>query len=1218
VSDACAKLLLSLGHTRLPRFSISEHALPLLLPAHWRGRRTASRDAEQTLLLRKIWRAIAALSRVDREQTLARLGEWPLIPCAGNEVANLDAAILLPNPLTLSDESDDLAVAALAALGVLVADVSALDSFDIIQTTSLLSAEGVLDALNRLGKKSIHDWSAIGFEARDALLSVIGRDFNNLDDERADFLAQLPLFSSYGCECRVPLCAEINERFQFPTNGFVHTFDDDTLLYENLLNKPKNQFHALIYARLGVRELPLAVLWRRLLDERRWCRLSINYRLELLKGLRRDYELMIDQYINAQHKFADWLADTPLLWCDDNPSELFPLSKALDPQEPLHSRFWPRRLPPAELSTFEWLPFLTRAGLRLKVARESIFEAATLVDQSSQRGKVEADDVEKAKLIVDALFSATSTAVMPVLDEAWLEKIGKLRFAQARYTKSKLVAFCGNVCPFVGALREHYSSFSRRTIISLPSITPRVTVIRALGAYLSAPFEDVAHHLVYLAKHHSSTLSEDSSEPAEYQLSLVEQLGCCYESLGYGLLQDSDTEKKDRLQEIIKDIPIIALRKKQRSHALQMVKPVQIFFKLPENEDAIPYAYSLDRACDAFVSASTRTPIAKYLGCGTERPSFVQIKKWLQSIVSPVSDPKELEAAVALAKMVFKYYGDNQMKETLLLPDEYGIMRAATEICCFDVPWLSERLDRSKLQIVSSKLDSDIAKFLGAKPLSRVLVERSVGQYSAATEITEDEIFKWQHNLRSCAFAAALRRVSSTQQEKSNHLTIHTQRLLGLREAEIRPTTILRSRFFLYERDVTKEEIGSQAIIVIENSIPIVYILVKSSELSEYYWQRRCKAAIGIALDRFLGPNVIRDRAIVGELLSVSDVIEMNHILDMYEVPSFELDLRLGSSWESEEDGLSLEPIDDAQRLSVGDLVIVNNLQPAVYGKILSFQNNSWLVAVAPDLSEVREIKDSVHFVQPRAVARKEAQPCTFYRGARGWESTEAAARARIVQRQRNAAVENEPEGIDDILVMDNIVNPKLSQSKIQKVVRKTRISPGFDLVRIGNFPRRGCDGAKEVAYFHHKTSVYQVYEDPSFQCFIKQCCVVLDDVSSSVFGYDTALIALFYQPNAVSRFVRQKLLFNIYPIEQFKKKLNDENPVDIRRYAYPYCYFFGLCVHKLAHFFDVVHGTRHEFFMNEYRVHYALHFIQLLIRRGFDPESVEREYGHLIHSEVF
>ena len=108
--------------------------------------------------------------------------------------------------------------------------------------------------------------------------------------------------------------------------------------------------------------------------------------------------------------------------------------------------------------------------------------------------------------------------------------------------------------------------------------------------------------------------------------------------------------------------------------------------------------------------------------------------------------------------------------------------------------------------------------------------------------------------------------------------------------------------------------------------------------------------------------------------------------------------------------------------------------------------------------------------------------------------------------------------------------------------------------------------------------------------------------------------MTLFYEIGAGSRFVRQKLLFNVWPVEQHKAsgQLND-----VRADPYVYAYFYGLCVHKLAHFFDVVHGTRHDFYMTEYRANHDLRWIQLLLERGFEPDSVEREYRHLLWSVV-
>lgn len=79
--------------------------------------------------------------------------------------------------------------------------------------------------------------------------------------------------------------------------------------------------------------------------------------------------------------------------------------------------------------------------------------------------------------------------------------------------------------------------------------------------------------------------------------------------------------------------------------------------------------------------------------------------------------------------------------------------------------------------------------------------------------------------------------------------------------------------------------------------------------------------------------------------------------------------------------------------------------------------------------------------------------------------------------------------------------------------------------------------------------------------------------------------------------------MFNIAPVEKhaLKNKISD-----VSTDPYCYTYFYGLCVHKIAHFFDVVHGTRHDFFMTEYRALYILPWIELLERKGFNPELVE------------
>ena len=65
------------------------------------------------------------------------------------------------------------------------------------------------------------------------------------------------------------------------------------------------------------------------------------------------------------------------------------------------------------------------------------------------------------------------------------------------------------------------------------------------------------------------------------------------------------------------------------------------------------------------------------------------------------------------------------------------------------------------------------------------------------------------------------------------------------------------------------------------------------------------------------------------------------------------------------------------------------------------------------------------------------------------------------------------------------------------------------------------------------------------------------------------------------------------------------------------YCYFYGLLIHKLGHFHDILHGTRHDYYMNELRIEFLDAWIELLLRRGFDPAQVSVKYSRqLFHRQ--
>jgi len=636
-------------------------------------------------------------------------------------------------------------------------------------------------------------------------------------------------------------------------------------------------------------------------------------------------------------------------------------------------------------------------------------------------------------------------------------------------------------------------------------------------------------------------------------------------------------------------------------------------------------------------------------------------------IGSPIKDETLLEAALKLARLAYKLLKTTENDASngdMPIPDAGRRMRPASTTVVDDAPWLEKRLKHAALPLVHPRLDRDAALALGAQPLSKCLVEVPgrcvVGSANCPPDALRS-LETWQANLRSPAFAAAVRRAASVSNETTTTTTssskespnnnnyrkkqLDARKLAALREATLSAASVLKSRFLLHGRDVTADESGAQALVVEEKpGKPLAYVLAEDGGLRPGF-RRRWRASLAIALDRFLGgPGVLRESAaLLGELLTVDDKAEMAEVLNIYEIPSSQLDHRLGETF-TEDNGDVLVPLLD-ENPSVGDLVFVvdDDSGLATQGRVLQAlsESSTWLVALAPDLGDTREVRrDGLRkrTKKPRMALEEEEAASLVGRGhdlageeeRRGarvrianddaaWIASEQAARERIVEREREAQIEPEPVGIDsylsaEVLGSSGNSNEAPVAAAVKNVVRRQRVSPGFDLVRVGNVARHP-GVAPDVAFFHHRLSDYSKER----RRLVKECAFVLDDVCGDrCFGYDPAKIALFFQPNVVSRFIRQKLLFNIHPIEQHcRRKSGGGTLADARREAFTYCYFFGLAVHKLAHFFDVVHGTRHDFMMTEYRCHYALKLVELLAYRGFDPAAVERDYGHLLHQEV-
>jgi len=215
----------------------------------------------------------------------------------------------------------------------------------------------------------------------------------------------------------------------------------------------------------------------------------------------------------------------------------------------------------------------------------------------------------------------------------------------------------------------------------------------------------------------------------------------------------------------------------------------------------------------------------------------------------------------------------------------------------------------------------------------------------------------------------------------------------------------------------------------------------------------------------------------------------------------------------------------------------------------------------------------------------------------RNWREEEECLLHEIAAEDAVAAaeVEQEPPGVNQLLVVKGVALPAVEQAidivkdKL-KVTIGTHVKRGYDIVRWGNM--RG------IAIFHARLEIFTTER----QQLMSQVLDVLFEVST-VFNYNAHYVTMFYQKDALSRFIHQKLLFNIWPIEDY---VNLHGIQDLRQDSFAYMYIYGLYIHKLGHFHDIVHGSRHDFYMNELRIEFLEEWIALLERHHFDPALME------------
>lgn len=141
------------------------------------------------------------------------------------------------------------------------------------------------------------------------------------------------------------------------------------------------------------------------------------------------------------------------------------------------------------------------------------------------------------------------------------------------------------------------------------------------------------------------------------------------------------------------------------------------------------------------------------------------------------------------------------------------------------------------------------------------------------------------------------------------------------------------------------------------------------------------------------------------------------------------------------------------------------------------------------------------------------------------WESQEAELLVKMqgLMAEREAALEPEPAGIDELLVKGGFPIPSASAgdgrgsavadpvlAAVEEQVTQVNIRPGYDLVRVGNFDESDAIQPPEIAFFHHRLTL-QTDFDTTRRRFVQQCCGVLRAVAA-VYDYPHYLVTLFYQ----------------------------------------------------------------------------------------------------------
>jgi hypothetical protein len=1161
-----------------------------------------------------------------------------------------------------------------------------------------------------------------------------------------------------------------------------------------------------------------------------------------------DVHLHLDQLIAELPTFVDVVGD--LKFVPVSNGELVSPRECFDPRQALFVQFFEERLPNRRetppgwsSTTAEWLGFLGRVGMILEFSLSVFLSVARAVSAEATAGPVSA----ASKAAIRARASRLTAYLMenfeafkeePDCDAAFHE-LSTLSLAEPMTplfpnpTSPQIAAAAGAVLiPYSATARASRATFrgafnlawSQRPIMKMPSRVYYVKVeFCSLMRMITLDVNIVLDHLLFIRQ----MSPEDLSRWSWYNML------DCVDGI-YAFLQQEDSE--DAYARLTESRCLLLDR--YVSPRPQFIEPQRVFTAIAK--DAPPFAYdSLNLVRGARNSADW----LQRLGV-RPKPSEEQIASWLQSIQRrdfPIDN--EVDTAVKLLDLFCETFPGKQA-DYLLVPSADGELRPLSDLVVDDAPWLNERIVTGKVPMVHPRVDTETSQMLGAHSLSESIEE--ILEVGFDVQVQSSDLFNgWQRTIGSVEFRHGIFRLLKHEQLRRTARTLPDDildRLAALSDLILIGVQSLRSRFIWRAtgEDITAVAEGSSTILQQGEGSepPRLFMLLPGMR------QHQLTTNLTIVINRLLGGCVMNLQPLSCMLSCEPSEIESE--LDFHRIGRLQVvETLVGSKLTIREQHRAISVQDGALRAGSSCVwTDSSGLAPVLrHGSIVTALSDGGFrvltsehdeqVFAAADLQrlltdqELREAAAAEADAEAQRHAASAVAPPILPGGGSvaisgdepalgmgdddssqpverqlyrpedpDWmqQEEQLIAHLRTVNRDREQRLQEEPEGIDSVLVQGGFDIPSESGaaaaaggagpgseqarqdaarndavlSQVTEQVVATSVRPGYDLVRVCNIDEDPARSPQEIAFFHHRGTL--AHFDDERRAFVRQCCGVLRAVAK-VFDYHPAYVTLFYQKLSTSRFIRQKIMFNIWQIDKFREAqalvgttmkcvqaapvypdvaaclgrsstaftvvapaglgihaasdvasakigslshgerllaservtvATPQGPVervrcesgwasvhtpgatevllqehvqpsprtlprsteivvlevyvsgdrsgtaggtqlvrcelgwlstrddrsgsqalepvrqrdvaaaarsasfDIRTHAWPYMYFYGLFAHKLAHFFDVVHGTRHDFFMNEYRIESMTRWITLLRRKGFDPAALE------------